>query len=230
LKYEGLLMCFLCNTLMEKGDAMRNLKITELTIYVEDGKMVEMFVSYQFLVSRNDTEKEIFILLDQDQPKVLEYGDHGFKEIMIKRKILNHFLKLANEEFKTIRFKSLFHNPFPTKPPVLTYFKELINKEKAAFLKEEVRKGFLNKITKTIDVILFVRDFPGVELAEKYIQSKKEDSFTIYLYTPYYCGFRNFKYHVLGKGEFIDRITFYVEYLDQDRGNTHTNIKVLSVQ
>ncbi|EEL84713.1 hypothetical protein [Bacillus paranthracis] len=230
MKQEGLLMYFICNTLIEKGDTVRNVKITELTIYVEDGKMVEMFVSYQFLVSRNDIEKEIFILLDQERPKVLEYGDNGFKEIMIKRKILNHFLKLAYEEFKIIRFKALFHNPFPTKPPVLTYFKELINKEKAALLKEEVRKKFLDKVTSTIDVILFVRDFPEIELAEKYIQSKKEDSFTIYLYTPYYCGFRNFKYHVLGKGEFVDRITFYVEYLGQEKGDTHTNIKVLSIQ
>ncbi|WP_415811024.1 hypothetical protein [Bacillus mobilis] len=213
-----------------KGDTMRNLEITELEIYTEHGKLVEIFVSYQFIVSRNDVENEIYILLDQGKPKILRYGDNGFEEIVISRRIMNYILKKAHEKHKKVRLQSLLQDHYPSKPPVLTYFHQLITKETALFLKEEAKKEFLHQTTTTIDIILFIRDYPGLELTTKYIQSKKEDCFVISLYEPVYCDFRKMKYHVVGREKYVDRIQFYVEYLGQNRGDTHTNIKVLSIQ
>lgn len=82
---------------------LKNIIINEFEIYTNKGKLVEFLVFYEHKVTRNREEQQIYVDLDNKFPRVFRYGDNGFEEKKISKRVLYFFIKLAKEKFKKIR-------------------------------------------------------------------------------------------------------------------------------
>ncbi|MDA1569401.1 hypothetical protein PDK93_25465 [Bacillus cereus] len=196
---------------------MKNIIINEFEIYTNKGKLVEFLVFYEHKVSRSREEQQIYVVLDGKSACVFHYGDNGFVEKKIAKRVLYFFIRVAKEKFKKIRLQAAVNEFYPKKPPVSAHFDEIITKEKLQLLKKEAKELFLNKTMYPINVYFWFRD-NNVTMYVK-IDRRVEDhmeKFTLYCYEPVYADLHRFKYHVLSKEKYIGRVDFCGERPDMN--------------
>lgn len=206
---------------------MKNIIINNFQIYSEKGKLVEFLVEYEHKVTRNREEQQIFVVLEDGNTRVLRYGDNGFVEKKISKRVLYFFLQRAKKEFEKVRLKAVVNDFYPIKPPVYSYFDEIITKEKLQLLKKEAKELFLNKTVYPINVCFWFRDNDTTMYVE--IDRKVDgdiENFVLYCYEPVYADLHRFKYHVISREKYVGRVDFCGE-----RPDTKSElIKILSIE
>lgn len=188
---------------------MKNIIINEFEIYTMKGKLVEFLVFYEHKVTRNREEQQIYVDLNNKIPRVFRYGDNGFEEKKISKRVLFFFIKIAKEKFRKVRLKAVVTEFHPIKPPIMDYFDTIITKEKLQFLKEEAKELFLNKTLYPIDVYFWFRDNDTTMYVK--IDRKVDgdiENFVLYCYEPIYADLHRFKYHVLTWEKYVGRVDF----------------------
>lgn len=206
---------------------MKNITINEFEIYTHKGKLVEFLVFYEHKVTRNREEQQIYVVLENPEIRVLRYGDNGFVEKKISKRVLCFFLRKAKEKFKKARLQATVNEFYPKKPPVFSHFDEIITKEKLQLLKEEAKELFLNKTVFPIDVYFWFRDNDTTMYVK--IDRNVEDhmeKFTLYCYEPVYGDLYRFKYHVLSREKYVGRVDFCGERPDTNSELT----KIISIE
>ncbi|MGR5922879.1 hypothetical protein ACT7CO_01530 [Bacillus pacificus] len=121
---------------------MKNIIINEFQIYTNKGKLVEFSVHYEYKVTRNREEQQIFVVLDDSGIRVLQYGDKGFIKRRISKRVLYFFLQKAKKEFEKVRLKAVVNEFYPIKPPVWDHFETIITKERFEEIKKKLRRSF----------------------------------------------------------------------------------------
>lgn len=79
---------------------LKNIIINEFQIYTNKGKLVEFSVHYEYKVTRNREEQQIFVVLDDSGIRVLQYGDKGFIKRRISKRVLYFFFKRQKKNSK----------------------------------------------------------------------------------------------------------------------------------
>ncbi|WP_179864542.1 hypothetical protein [Bacillus cereus] len=206
---------------------MKNITINEFEIYTYKGKLVEFLVFYEHKVTRNREEQQIYVVLNDKNPRALYYGDNGFVEKKISKRVLYFFIKKAKEKFQKVRLQAAVNEFYPRKPPVSAHFDEIITKEKLQLLKGKAKELFLNKTVYPINVYFWFRDNDTTMYVK--IDRNVEDhmeKFTLYCYEPVYGDLHRFKYHVLSKEKYVGRVDFCGERPDMNSELT----KILSIE
>ncbi len=184
---------------------LKNIIINEFQIYTNKGKLVEFSVHYEYKVTRNREEQQIFVVLDDSGIRVLQYGDKGFIKRRISKRVLYFFLQKAKEEFEKVKLKAVVNEFYPIKPPIMDHFNTIITKEKFEEIKKEAAAKFLNKTMPLTSVYLWFRDHDVV----MYVNLDYFDEyFTIFCYEPVYSDFHRFKYPVISLERYIGRVDF----------------------
>lgn len=137
---------------------MKNIIINEFQVYTMKGKLVEFTVHYEYKVTRNREEQQIFVVLENGKTRLFRYGDKGFEEKKISKRVLFFFLRIARKEFEKVRLKAVVNEFYPIKPPVWDYYDTIITKEKFEEIKKEAAEKFLNKTIALTNIYLWFRD------------------------------------------------------------------------
>ncbi|NUJ08481.1 hypothetical protein [Bacillus paranthracis] len=202
---------------------MKNIIINELQIYTSKGKLVEFTVHYEYKVTRNREEQQIFVVLDNPGIRTLRYGNKGFVEKKISKRVLYFFLRKAKKEFEKVRLKAVVNEFYPIKPPAWDHYNTIITKERFEEIKKEAAAKFINKTIYPTKVYLWFRDHDIIMYVDADVH---EDYFTIFCYEPVYSDFHRFKYPVISLERYIGRVDFRTRNPDPESEIT----EILSIE